>query len=83
MRWDWPGARERCTYRVPKAAKQPRPPFMVHREECDLDHDCTCPESCVYCAGSGEAFDPTTGEGPTCPACGGTGLDLAPPGAGE
>lgn len=24
---------------------------------------------CAYCNGSGEAYDPTTGEGPRCPAC--------------
>lgn len=24
---------------------------------------------CRYCAGTGEAYDPSTGEGPECPAC--------------
>lgn len=27
---------------------------------------------CPYCTGSGEAYDPMTGEGPICPACFGT-----------
>lgn len=35
---------------------------------------CFCPEHgtagpCPYCAGTGEAYDPMTGEGPACPAC--------------
>lgn len=30
---------------------------------------------CPFCAGSGEAFDPQTGEGPVCPSCGGGGDD--------
>ena len=28
---------------------------------------------CPYCDGSGEAYDPSTGEGPTCPLCKGQG----------
>jgi hypothetical protein len=30
---------------------------------------------CPYCNGSGEAYDPQTNEGPTCPSCSGTGED--------
>lgn len=26
-------------------------------------------EVCSYCAGTGEAYDPVTGEGPACPEC--------------
>lgn len=28
---------------------------------------------CLYCGGGGMAWDPQTGEGPTCPECEGTG----------
>jgi hypothetical protein len=50
-----------------------REPF-VHLETCD-GSDCACPGACPFCAGSGEAWDPETHEGPRCPACDGTGHD--------
>src|SRR4051812_21384286 len=37
------------------------------------DHPKSRAEVCRYCAGSGEAEDPHTGEGPICPECKGTG----------
>ena len=32
-----------------------------------------CAWSCAYCAGTGVAYDPQTGEGPICPECNGAG----------
>jgi len=37
------------------------------------DHPKSRMEVCSYCAGSGEAYDPFSGEGPVCPNCGGSG----------
>jgi hypothetical protein len=37
------------------------------------------PGPCPYCRGTGEAYDPQTGEGPRCPACKGTGRGGGPP----
>jgi hypothetical protein len=59
---------------MPGQRKQPV--IVQHAPDCDLDLDCTCGAPvCPYCAGSGEAYDPQTGEGPVCPACDGTGSD--------
>ena len=32
---------------------------------------------CAFCAGSGEAYDVTTGEGPICPSCNGEGFHMS------
>lgn len=65
MHWSWPGARDRCTFRVPKSPKKPRPLVFVHATDCDLDGDCSCEDVCSDCAGNG------------CPACASSGFDLA------